>query len=89
MTGPTGNSKFCFPSNPQRSPRLRLGDIEGLGETKTHCFSWGQSLGAYCYLYKGMAFGLYMMLLKPFGMTCNIVYLLFSNFVFVLIIKEV
>ena len=43
MTGPSGNSEFCFPSTsmfPSASPR----------GNKTHCFPWGQSLSAYYYM---------------------------------------
>ena len=37
ITGPWGNSKFCFPST----------SIGSRGN-ETHCFTWGQSLSAYC-----------------------------------------
>ena len=34
MTGPTGNSEFCFPSTLNVSLGSPSGNIEGLGETK-------------------------------------------------------
>ena len=41
MTGPSGNSEFCFPSTGSASPR---GTLRSRGN-KTHCFLWAQSLG--------------------------------------------
>ena len=43
MTGPKGNSEFCFPSTSVR---------EGSRGNKTHCFPWGQSLSAHWSLMK-------------------------------------
>ena len=34
MTGPNGNSEFCFPQDPQYSPRRSRGEHWGQGETK-------------------------------------------------------
>ena len=42
MTGPKGNSEFCFPKTPN-VPR-------GEGKEKTHCFPRGQSLNVLLYL---------------------------------------
>ena len=46
MTGPKGNSKFCFPETLNVARGEAEGNIEGRSrENKTHCFPWGQSLG--------------------------------------------
>ena len=44
MTGPSGNTEFCFPSTLKRSPWLCLGEHRGSWGNKTHCLPWGQSL---------------------------------------------
>lgn len=44
LTGPTGNSDFCFPLT-SMFLSVVLGNIQGVGGT--HCFPWRQSLSAY------------------------------------------
>ena len=53
MTGPSGNSEFCFPSTfdvPLASPGR--GTLWSRGN-ETHCFPWSQSLSAYCCATRG------------------------------------
>ena len=44
MTGPQGNSEFCFPETLKGGTKLT---VEG---NKTHCFPWDQSLSVLLYL---------------------------------------
>ena len=48
MTGPKGNSEFCFAETPNVPRGEAEGNIEGQGET--HCFPRGQSLSVLLYL---------------------------------------
>jgi len=48
MTGPTGNSEFCFSLTLNVPLNFASGNIEGLKGNKAECFPWGQPLSAYC-----------------------------------------
>ena len=49
MTGPKGNSEFCFPETLNVPRGEAEGNIE-VEENKTHCFPRGQSLSVLLYL---------------------------------------
>ena len=49
MTGPKGNSEFCFPETLNVPRGEAEGNIEVEGK-KTHCFPRGQSLSVLLYL---------------------------------------
>ena len=49
MTGPEGNSEFCFPETLNVPRGEAEGNIEVEGK-QTHCFPWDQSLSVLLYL---------------------------------------
>ena len=49
MTGPEGNSEFCFPETLNVPLGFASGNIEVEGK-QTHCFPWDQSLSVLLYL---------------------------------------